>query len=136
MSDADIKSILTNVKTIAMVGASDKPDRPSYGVMSFLIDKGFDVIPVNPRLAGQRIHGRVVHESLASIEQEIDMVDVFRRSDQVGPIVDEAIRVGAKVVWMQLGVVDESSAAKAREAGLKVVMNHCPKIEWMRLGLG
>lgn len=136
MSDADIAKILKTTRSIALVGASDKPDRPSYGVMSFLLDKGYDVIPVNPKLDGRRILGRLVHASLSSIERKIDMVDIFRRSDQVAPIVDEAIEIGAKVVWMQLGVVDEASAAKARAAGLDVVMNHCPKIEWSRLGLG
>jgi predicted CoA-binding protein len=136
MNDSEIKDILTSVKTIAMVGASDKPDRPSHGVMAFLLGKGLEVVPVNPRLAGQKILGRTVHADLSSIEDKIDMVDIFRRSDQVAPIVDDAIAIGAKVVWMQLGVSDEASATRARAAGLKVVMNHCPKIEWGRLGLG
>ena len=134
-SDAEIRIILTNVKTIAMVGASDRPERPSNGVMAFLLAKGFDVTPVNPTLAGKRIHGRAVQHSLAAIKVPIDMVDIFRASEHVAPVVDEAIAIGAKVVWMQLGVVDEAAAAKARAAGLKVVMNRCPKIEWGRLGL-
>lgn len=136
MTDTEIKDILTSVKRIALVGASDKPDRPSHGVMAFLLEKGFDVVPVNPRLTGQQILGRTVHADLSSIDGSVDMVDIFRRSDQVAPIIDEAIAIGAKVVWMQLGVRDEASAAKAHAAGLKVVMNHCPKIEWGRLGLG
>ena len=136
MNDADIAEILTTTKSIALVGASDKPDRPSYGVMAFLLDKGFDVTPVNPMLVGKRIHGREVHADLKSIGRRIDMVDIFRRSDQVAPIVDDAIAIGAKTVWMQLGVSDEASAERARAAGLKVVMNRCPKIEWARLRLG
>ena len=134
-SDADIKNILTTAKTIALVGASDKPDRPSNGVMAFLLAKKFNVIPVNPGLVGKRIHGQLVHESLSSIGVPIDIVDIFRASEHVGPIVDEAISVGAKAVWMQLGVINESAASKARTAGLKVVMDRCPKIEWRRLGL-
>jgi uncharacterized protein len=134
-SDDEIRVLLTSVKTVAMVGASDKPERPSNGVMAFLLSKGIDVIPVNPGLAGKRIHGKEVYDSLAPIKAPVDMVDIFRASEFVAPIVDEAIAIGAKSVWMQLGIIDETAAAKARSAGLKVVMDRCPKIEWSRLGL-
>ena len=135
-SDAAIKSLLAPPKLIALVGASDKPDRASNRVMAFLLSKGFDVIPVNPQLAGKPIHGRTVVKDLASVGRPIDMVDIFRASEFVAPIVDEAISLEAKAVWMQLGVIDEIAAAKARAAGLTVVMDRCPAIEWPRLRLG
>ena len=131
----DIADLLLNVRTIALVGASDRPDRPSNGVMKFLQDHGYRVIPVNPNITGEHIHGEYVWRELSQIGEPIDMVDVFRRSSEVGPIVDQATAIGAKAVWMQLGVIDEEAAARAEAAGLKVVMDHCPKIEIMRLGL-
>ncbi len=131
----DIAELLASVRTIAMVGASDRPDRPSNGVMKFLQAHGYRVIPVNPTITGEHIHGEDVWRELSQIGEQIDMVDIFRRSDAVGPIVDQAIACGAKTVWMQLGVIDDAAAARAEAAGLKVVMDHCPKIEVMRLGL-
>ena len=133
--DKDIAELLAGVRTIALVGASDRPDRPSNGVMKFLQGHGYRVIPVNPTITGEHIHGEYVWRELAQIGEPIDMVDIFRRSSEVRPIVDQAIAIGAKAVWMQLGVIDEVAAAHAEAAGLKVVMNHCPKIEIMRLGL-
>ena len=134
-SPDDIAELLTGARTIAMVGASDNPDRASFGVMKFLQDQGYRVIPVNPRITGEHVHGEYVWRELSQIGEPIDIVDIFRRSDEVGPIVDQAIEVGAKAVWMQLGVFDEAAAARAEAAGLKVVMDHCPKIEFARLGL-
>ena len=133
--DEDISELLKNAKTIALVGASDNPGRASFGVMKFLRDHGYRVIPVNPRITGEHVHGEYVWRELSQIGEPIDIVDIFMRSENVGPIVDDAIAVGAKAVWMQLGVIDEASAAKAEAAGLKVVMDHCPKIEIARLGL-
>ena len=135
-TDAQIREILTTVKTIAIVGWSPKPDRPSNGVARYLRSKGFRVIPVNPGQAGLDSGlGEVVRASLADIGEAVDMVDIFRRSEEVGPVVDEAIATGAAVVWMQLGVVNTLAADVARSAGLKVVMNRCPAIEMPRLGL-
>ena len=131
----DIADLLTSVRTIAVVGASNNPERASYGVMKFLIDHGCTVIPINPGLAGQHIHGAEVKASLADAGT-VDMVDIFRNSEAAGAVVDEAIASGAKAVWMQLGVVNEEAAARAEAAGLKVVMDHCPKIEIARLRLG
>ena len=131
----EIAELLANARTIAMVGASDRPGRASYGVMKFLQDKGYRVIPVNPRITGEHVHGEYVWRELSQIGEPIDIVDIFRKSEEVGPIVDNAIAVGAKAVWMQLDVVNEEAAAKAEAAGLKVVMDHCPKIEFARLGL-
>ena len=131
----DIAELLQNVRTIAMVGASDRPDRPSNGVMKFLQDHGYRVIPVNPMITGEHIHGEYVWRELGQIGEPIDMVDIFRRSSEVGPIVDQAIAIGAKAIWMQLGVIDEEAAARAEAAGLKVVMDHCPKIEILKQGL-
>ncbi|MDA0338409.1 MAG: CoA-binding protein [Proteobacteria bacterium] len=125
-SDEVIANILRNTRTIAIVGASTDPSRPSNDVMRFLMTKGFEVFPVNPQVAGRVIHGR---EVLA-----IDMVDCFRRSEFLAPIVDEAIAIGAKTIWMQLGVINELAAEKARQQGLSVVMDRCPVIEWRRLG--
>jgi len=133
--DEDIAELLQGARTIALVGASDRPDRASYGVMKFLQAHGYRVLPVNPRITGEHVHGEFVWRELAQIGEPIDIVDIFMRSDSVGPIVDQAIAVGAKAVWMQLGVIDEAAAAKAEAAGLKVVMDHCPKIEIARLGL-
>ena len=133
--DDDIRALLRQTQRIAMVGASNKPDRPSYGVMRFLLDQGYEVIPVNPVLAGQTIHGQMVVAQLADIAPPVDMVDIFRASDAAGAVVDEAIAHGAQSVWMQLGVVDAVAAVRAEAAGLSVVMDRCPKIEIARLGL-
>ena len=133
--DEDIAALLQSAKTIALVGASDRPDRASYGVMKFLQDHGYRVFPINPRITGEHVHGEFIWRELAQIGEPIDIVDIFMRSENVGPIVDDAIAVRAKAVWMQLGVIDEAAAAKAEAAGLKVVMDHCPKIEIGRLGL-
>lgn len=133
--DEDISELLASARTIAMVGASDRPERPSNQVMKFLQDQGYRVIPVNPTITGEHVHGEYVWRELAQIGEPIDVVDIFRRSSEVGPIVDQAIAIGAKAVWMQLGVADEAAAARAEAAGLTVVMDHCPKIEIMRLGL-
>ena len=133
-SDAEIRDILTRVKTIAVVGWSPKPDRPSHGVAAYLNRRGYRVIPVNPSQAGQEALGETVVATLAEAGP-VDMVDIFRRSDEAGAVADEAVRLGVKVVWMQLGVVDEAAAERARAAGLQVVMNRCPAIEIPRLGL-
>ncbi len=134
MSEDMIREILTSTKRIALVGASAKPERASHGVMKFLLSQGYDVTPVNPGLAGQEILGRRV---VASLDDAVplDMVDLFRNAADVAGPVDDAIRLGAKTVWMQLGVVNEAVAGKARAAGLRVVMDHCPAIEIPRLGL-
>ena len=134
-SDEDIAALLRETKTIAMIGASDKPERASYGVMKFLQDQGYRVFPVNPTITGEHIHGEYVWRELSQIGEPIDLVDVFRNSAAASDAVDEAIAAGAKAVWMQLGVVNQAAAERAEEAGLKVVMNRCPKIEIPRLGL-
>ncbi len=133
-TDADLRDILTTVRTIALVGWSPNPDRPSHRVAAFLAGRGYKVIPVNPGQAGKTALGEVVRASLAEAGS-VDMVDIFRRSEEAGAVVDAAIARGAKVVWMQLGVVDEVAAARARDAGLRVVMDRCPAIEIPRLGL-
>ena len=134
-ADAEIATLLQSARTIAMVGASDRPDRPSHGVMEFLQGRGYRVLPVNPAITGQHVLGEFVWDELAQIGVPIDIVDIFRRSDAVGPIVDDAIRAGAKAIWMQLGVVNPEAAARAEAAGLQVVMDRCPKIEIRRLGI-
>jgi predicted CoA-binding protein len=133
-SDDTIRAILTGTRRIAVVGASDKPWRPSHGVFGFLLARGYDATPVNPLLAGRTIHGRTVAERLEDAAP-LEMVDIFRASANAGAAVDEAIRLGARTVWMQLGVVDEAAAVRARGAGITVVMDRCPVIEVRRLGL-
>jgi predicted CoA-binding protein len=133
--DPYLRDILTNVRTIAVVGASPRRERPSHGVMAYLQRRGYRTIPVNPNAAGSTINGETVYARLADLSEPIDMVDVFRRTDMAGGVVDEAIAVGAKIVWMQLGVRDDDAAARAEAQGLKVVMNRCPAIEIPRLGL-
>jgi predicted CoA-binding protein len=134
-SDADIKALLEQTRTIAMVGASDRPDRPSYRVMQTLQAHGYRVIPVNPQITGEHIHGEFVFRDLNQLGDPIDLVDIFRNSAAAGEAVDQAIAVGAKAVWMQLGVINDEAAARAEAAGLKVVMNRCPAIELPRLGI-
>lgn len=133
-SDDTIRAILAGTSRIAVVGATDKAWRPSHGVFAFLLQRGYDVIPVNPLLAGRSIHGRTVVAGLSEAAP-LDMVDIFRASARAGAAVDEAIRLGARTVWMQLGVVDQAAAERARNAGLTVVMDRCPVIEVRRLGL-
>jgi uncharacterized protein len=133
--DGYLRETLESVRTIAVVGASPRRERPSHGVMAYLQRRGYRAIPVNPNAAGGMINGERCYASLAEVPEPIDMVDVFRRPRAAGGVVDEAIAVGAKVVWMQLGVRDDAAAARAEAAGLKVVMNRCPAIEIPRLGL-
>jgi predicted CoA-binding protein len=136
-SNAELLAILRATRTIAMVGASPKWNRPSYFAMKYLQEKGYRVIPVNPGHAGKVILGEKVYASLADIPEQIDMVDIFRNAQAAGPIADEAIALaedkGIKVVWMQLGVINHDAAGRARAAGLTVVMDRCPKIEFGRL---
>ena len=137
-TDSEIRALLKVVKVIAVVGWSPKADRPSHGVAAYLARKGYRVVPVNPGQAGVRVPwGEVVRASLTEIGGGVDMVDIFRRSAEVGPVVDEALATlpGLKAVWMQLGVQDEAAAARAEAAGVRVVMNRCPAIEIPRLGL-
>ena len=133
--DDDIRALLAETRTIAMIGASDRPDRPSYAVMKFLQDHGYRVFPVNPQITGEHVHGEYVWRELSQIGEPIDMVDIFRRPLAAGEAVDAAIAAGAKSVWLQIGVINEDAAARAEAAGLKVVMNRCPKIEIPRLGV-
>jgi len=130
--DAYLADILKSVKTIAMVGASADRTKFSYGVLRVLHETGYDMIPVNPGLNGQEIRGLKVYPSLTSINRPIDMVQVFRQSDELPAIATEAVAIGAKVLWGQIGVVNEEAARIAEEGGLKVVMNRCPKIELFR----
>lgn len=134
-TDDEIRELLTSARTIALVGASDKPDRASHGVMGALQAHGYRVLPINPQITGTHVLGEYVWESIDQLGMPIDIVDIFRRSDAVGPIVDDAIAAGAKAIWMQLGVINHEAAEKAEAAGLKVVMDHCPKIEIKRLGI-
>jgi predicted CoA-binding protein len=134
-SDEYLRDILTSVKTVAVIGASPRPQRPSHGVMRYLQGQGYRAIPVNPFAAGSTIHGERCYASLTEIPESIDMVDVFRRTEAAGEAVDAAIAIGAKVVWMQLGVRDDEAAARAEAQGIRVVMDRCPAIEIPRLGL-
>ena len=133
MKDQEIKEVLRSSKTIAVIGISPKEDRPSYGVASYLKSKGYRIIPVRPD--GDKILGEKVYHSLTEIprEIEIDVVDIFRKSEDVPPVVEEAIHRGAKVVWMQEGIINQEACAKAEKAGLKVVMDRCTKKEHQRL---
>ena len=131
--DEDIARLLTNARTIAVVGASDRPGRPSYGVMKFLQEWGYRVLPVNPQITGQHVLGEFVWRELAEIGVPIDIVDIFRRPEAAAEAVEQAIFVGAKAVWMQLGVINHEAAARAEAAGLEVVMDRCPHIEIPRL---
>jgi len=136
-SDALIAKILRSVKTIAMVGASPNEVRPSYFAMKYLSDKGFKIIPVNPQAGGSSILGQKVYTSVSELPAPVDMVDIFRNPEAAGAITDEVIankdRLGVKVLWMQLGVINEEAAKRAEAAGLTVIMNRCPKIEYGRL---
>jgi predicted CoA-binding protein len=132
-TDDFIRGVLRRVRTIAMVGASPNWNRPSYFAMKYLQHKGYRVIPVNPAAAGQTILGEKAYANLKDIPDKVEMVDIFRNSEAAGPITDDAIAIGAKVVWMQLGVRNDDAARRAEAAGLTVVMNRCPKIEYGRL---
>ena len=134
-ADAEIKELLEQTRTIALVGASDRPERPSYRVMATLQAHGYRVIPVNPQITGEHLHGEYVFRDLAQLGDPIDLVDIFRNSAAAGEAVDQAIAAGAKAVWMQLGVINPAAAARAEAAGLKVVMDRCPAIELPRLGV-
>lgn len=135
-SDDDIARLLSSTRTIAMIGASDRPDRPSYAVMKYLQSRGYRVFPVNPQITGEHVHGEYVWRELSQIGEKIDLVDIFRRPQAAGEAVDEAIAAGAKAVWLQVGVINEEAAARAEAAGLAVVMDRCPMIDIPRLGLG
>ncbi|MFM9973993.1 MAG: CoA-binding protein [Beijerinckiaceae bacterium] len=134
-SDALIRSIMKSVRTIAMVGASDNPARPSYLVFKYLIERGYRVIPVNPGKAGTTFLGATFVASLADITEAVDMVDIFRASEAAAGVVDQALAMSPlpKVIWMQLSVRNDAAAAKAEAAGISVIMNRCPKIEYGRL---
>ena len=134
LDDVAVAALLRRTRRVALVGASARPERPSFGVLRFLLWCGYDVVPVNPVLAGQHLHGQRVVATLAEAAP-LDMVDIFRSLDQIPALVDEAIRFGARSVWMQLGLAEPASAGRARAAGLVVAMNRCPAIEWPRLGL-
>ena len=133
--DEDLYALLAGTRTIAMIGASDRFDRPSNRVMAFLQSRGYRVLPVNPQITGEHVHGEYVWRELSQIGEPIDMVDIFRRSEAAGEAVDQAIAAGARSVWLQIGVIDEAAAARAEAAGLRVVMNKCPAIEIPRLGV-
>ncbi len=134
MTDDEIRDILLSTRRVAVVGASDRPDRPSYGVSAFLVDRGYAIAPVNPGIAGRDLHGAPVVATLDAAAP-LDMVDVFRRSQDAGAVVDAAIWLGANTIWLQLGVIDDAAGARARAAGLRFVQDRCPVIEWRRLGL-
>lgn len=134
-SDAFLKDILQRTKVVAVVGVSMNPVRPSYYVARYLSLKGFSVIPVNPGHAGAKLFGQTVRASLSEISEPVDMVDIFRRSEAVPPIVDEALAAfpNLRTIWMQIGVENPDAAAKAQARGVDVIMNRCPKIEYQRL---
>ncbi len=134
LTDNDLRHLLLTTRRIAVVGASDRPERPSFGVAAFLVARGYEVTPVNPGLAGRMLHGATASATLAEAAP-LDMVDVFRRSEDAGAVMDAAADLGARSIWLQLGVVDAAAAARARAAGVMVAMDRCPVIEWRRLGL-
>jgi len=133
--DEDLSALLSNSRTIAVIGASDNPARASYGVSGWLADHGWRVIPVNPRITGEHVHNEYVWHDLSQVGASIDIVDVFRRSEEAMDAVEQAIAVGAKAVWFQLGVVNEAASARAEEAGLQTVVDRCIKIDAARLGV-
>ncbi|WP_338882692.1 MULTISPECIES: CoA-binding protein [Xenorhabdus] len=135
MNDQYIVDILGKVKTIALVGASEKTDRPSYKVMEYLLKQGYQVIPVSPKLAGRTLLNQPVVSQLSDIKQPVDMVDVFRNAEAVYGVAEEAIAIGAKVLWLQSGIINEEAKLLAENEGLDVVMDRCPKIEIPRLGI-
>lgn len=130
-----LRQLLQSVRTIALVGASEKPRRASHEVMAYLQGRGYRVIPVNPRLAGQNLLGERVYPDLGSIPEPVDMADLFINSERVGPVVDAAVAAGIRNVWLQLGVIDEAAAARAEAEGVTVVMDRCPKQDIPRLGV-
>lgn len=133
--DQELTELLSSSRTIAVIGASDRPDRPSYGVAKFMADRGWRILPVNPQITGEHLHGEYVWHDLGQIGVPIDIVNIFRRPQAAGEAVDQAIAAGAKAVWLQLGVINEEAAARAEAAGLKVVMDRCIKIDAARLGV-
>lgn len=134
-ADEDIATLLRKTRTIAVVGASDQPSRPSWGVMKFLQDWGYRILPVNPQITGEHVLGEFVWRELAQIGIPIDLVDIFRRPEMALEAVEQAIFVGARAVWMQIGVTNDEAARRAEAAGLDVVMDRCPKVEIPRLGV-
>lgn len=132
-TDDHLRDVLTSVRSLAVVGLSPNWNRPSFFVAKYLQGKGYRILPVNPAAAGETILGAPCVATLADLAETPDMVDVFRNSEAAGPIADEAIRIGAKVLWMQIGVRNDAAAARAEAAGLRVIMNRCPKIEYSRL---
>lgn len=131
----EIRQILTGVRTIALVGASEKPHRPSHEVMAYLQGRGYRVIPVNPRLAGQTLLGETVYPDLASLPGPVDMAELFLASERTGPVMDAAVARKIPVIWLQVGVINEEGAARAEAAGARVVMDRCPKQDIPRLGI-
>lgn len=131
-----IRDILESVRTIALVGASEKTNRPSHEVMEYLQRQGYRVIPVNPRLAGQQVLGETVYADLASLPEPVDMAELFLATERTDAVIDQAIEEKIPVLWLQIGVINEPGAARAEAAGLKVVMDHCPKQEIPKLGIG
>ncbi|MET4027263.1 putative CoA-binding protein [Marinobacter sp. MBR-99] len=131
-----MRDILESVRTIALVGASEKTNRPSHEVMEYLQRQGYRVIPVNPRLAGQQVLGETVYADLASLPAPVDMAELFLAPERTDTVIDQAIAQKIPVLWLQIGVINEPGAARAEAAGLKVVMDHCPKQEIPKLGIG